>query len=320
MPKNAHKENDAAEPSGRASRASALALATRPEGAAVKGILCVLASGLIGIVQDVITKWMTGFYPPGEVIFWRSICTFVPLAFFVWRAGGLGVLRTTRPGAHAARAFFSVTSTVVWVFGLALLPMTEAFTATFTGPLFVTALAAPLLGESIGWRRWAAVGVGFAGVVVMLKPDATGVQLAILLPVASALLGAFRDIATRRLTQGENTVAILAYATAALALTGLASLPFGWKSLSPFDFALFFAAGLIMGFSQLFMIQAFRYAEAATVVPFKYATLVWATAAGFLVFGDVPDRAIVLGALLIVGSGLYIFHREAGRRCSAKVE
>jgi drug/metabolite transporter (DMT)-like permease len=198
--------------------------------------------------------------------------------------------------------------------------MTEAFAASFTGPLFVTALAAPLLGERIGWRRWAAVGVGFAGVVVMLKPDAAGVELAILLPVASALLGAFRDIATRRLTQGENTVAILAYATAAQVLVALASFPLGWQPLSLFAFALFFAAGLIMGFSQLFMIQAFRYAEAATVVPFKYATLVWATASGFLVFGDVPDRAIVLGALLIAGSGLYVFHREAGRRRRAKVE
>ncbi|MSO93784.1 MAG: DMT family transporter [Rhodospirillales bacterium] len=281
---------------------------------AIKGIACFLASGLISALQDSTIKWLAGSYPVGQVLALRGLCVLLTLGFFVWHAGGLGCLIVRQPGAQALRAVFFVASTGFFIWSLQVLPLADSIAITFTGPLFVTALAPWLLKETVNWRRWTAVLVGFAGVLVIMRPVGETIHLVALLPVASAFSGALRDIVTRRMTQGETSTAILFYSTLGAIAFGFATVPFGWQPLRLFDAGLLLASGFFSAFAQFLAIQAFRYAEAAVVIPFKYVTLVWAAIAGYLVFGDIPGPNVLAGAALVVGSGLYIFHRESKRR------
>jgi drug/metabolite transporter (DMT)-like permease len=200
-----------------------------------------------------------------------------------------------------------------FVAGLGFLPLADNIAVTLAGPLFLTALAPSLLGERVGWRRWLAVGVGFAGIVLMFRPTGEVMRWAALLPVGAALTGAFRDIVTRRISVTESSISMLFYSTVFISLAGLATLPFGWRPLAAADVGLMALSGLLLGAAQYLMIEAFRHAEAAVVAPFRYSQMVWAVLLGFVVFGDLPDRWLIAGAALVISSGLYILHREARR-------
>lgn len=300
-------------------RPSTVAVATQQD-SALKGIACFVASGAISALQDSTIKWLAGSYPVGQLLALRGLCIIATLGILIWHAGGLGCLIVRRPGAQALRAVFYVASTGFFIWSLGYMPLADSIAITFTGPLFVTALAPWLLKETVNWRRWTAVLVGFAGVIVIVKPAGGAIPLVALLPIASALAGAFRDIVTRRMTQGETSVAILFYSSLAAVAFGFATSPFGWKPLPLFDVGLLLTSGFFAACSQFLAIQAFRYAEAAAVIPFKYLTLVWAAIAGYLVFGDIPGSNVFAGATLVVASGLYIFHRETKRRREATKE
>lgn len=279
-----------------------------------KGIACMVAAGFMVSLQDAVTKWLTGGYPVGEVIFIRSLFVYLPVVLFVWREGGVRCLKTRRPGAQVLCCLFTVIATGLFVLSLSLLPLAEATAATFTGPIFVTALAFPLLGERVGRHRWSAVVIGFAGVLLMLRPTGAAVQWAILIPVCAAFSGALRDIVTRRLTIDESTIAILFYSNLAITVLALFTLPFGWRLPTAGDTALFAAAGFLLGIAYYLWIQAFRFSEVTVVMPFKYTMVIWAAALGYLVWGDLPDRFVIAGAALVVASGLYILHRETSQR------
>lgn len=276
-----------------------------------KGIACMVACGIIVCVHEAITKWLTGDYPVGEVLFYRTVFMFVPIGVLIWRAGGLATLATRRPGVHGLRAGLHAVATVCFVTGLSFLPLADAIALTFTGPLFSVALAAPMLGERVGWRRWAAVLVGFAGVVVMLRPTGDALQWVVLIPVAGALFSGVRDTFTRRITRTESSVAILFYSTLAILLYGLSTSPFGWQPVRRADLGLFALSGALIGCAQYLLIQALRFAEVAVVTPFKYIQMLWAAFLGFLVWGHVPDQFALVGGALVAGGGLYILRRES---------
>ena len=281
--------------------------------APLRGIASMVAGTAILTMNDAVLKWLAASYPVGQVMFVRGIFVFIPIAFFVWRAGGVGALRIRNFRGQATRAVLAVASTFLFVIGLSMMPLADAIAVSFAGPLFITALARPLLGEQVGWRRWCAVAVGFAGVLVMLRPAGEVIRLAALFPLAAACAGAFRDIVTRRISAQESTVAILSFSTLAVTLTGLCTLPLGWKPAALEDVGLLALAGLLLGSGHYLMIEGFRLAEAALVAPFKYSNMIWAVIVGFIVWGDIPDRWTVAGSLLVIGSGLYILHRKMRR-------
>lgn len=278
-------------------------------GAVTQGILLMTASSLVIAIQDALVKWLSA-YPIAEIVFLRALFTFVPAAYFVWRAGGLSLLKTRRARAQVARGLWMIVSMFFYIGSLRLLPLADALTLNFASPLFVTALATPFLGERVGWRRWSAVLLGFAGVAVMLRPTEAALNWAVLLGAASALCTAIRDVLTRRMTTSEHPAAILFYTNVVLALAPLPTLPFGFEPMGAFDLALVAAMGLLVGLGEYFGIQAIRLAEVAITMPFRYTAVPWAALIGFLVWGDVPDRFMVVGAALVIGSGLYILKRE----------
>jgi len=269
-----------------------------------------VGNGLLTL-SDAVTKWLTAGYPVGEIMCIRALFTLLPILLFAWHAGGLHTLRVRNVRLQSARAVCAVASGFLFVAGLVYLPLAECIAIAFSGPLFVTALAAPMLGERVGWRRWSAVCVGFVGILVMLRPAGDAIHWVAALPLLGAVTGAFRDIMTRKDRLWASPVAVLAFTMGAIGLAGLSTLPFGWRPVGGADLLLLAGAGLLVGTAQYLVIHAFYAAEASLIIPYKYLSLIWATLFGYLMWGDIPDRWVVMGALLVVGSGLYIMHRES---------
>lgn len=275
-----------------------------------RGILYSLLGGLLLTANDAVLKWLTGDYPVGQLLFFRGLFVLLLITLFVWRLGSMETIRINSFRDQIQRAGFAFTSGFLFITGITYLPLADAIAITFAGPLFITILAAPMLGESVGWRRWTAVVVGFFGVLVMLRPTTEALQLAALLPLGASLAGALRDITTRRISANETSLSILLFSTLAVIVFGLGTLPFGWAPLTLRDLGLMGLSGLFVGGAHYFLIERFRWAEASLLAPFKYLTMIWAVIFGFLIFGDLPDSWTLSGAGFLIVCGVYIAHRE----------
>ena len=276
-----------------------------------KGAWCMIVGTLLLTSQDAISKWMTTNYHAGEILFFRGIFTFIPIAILVAWAGNLSLLSTTSLTSTLTRAVLGTATSICVVLSFVNLPLATALAIIFLSPIMLTALSLPILGERVGWRQLIAVFVGFGGVLLIIQPGSGDKWLYFLIPLFTALLSTFRDIVTRKMKGGDSSVSILFYSMVVALAAGTASLPlFGaqWPSLS--DLGLFAAAGTMIGISHLLMIQALLFAPGGTVAPFKYLSLVYAAGIGYLIWGDVPNGWKIAGAALVVGAGLFILHRE----------
>ena len=275
-----------------------------------RAVLAMIAGGLLVTGNDAAMKWLAKGYPVGELLFARGMFTFVAVALLAGFFGGRASLRIRDPRFHVLRGLMVICGTFSFVTGLRYLTLADATAVVYAGPLFVTALAPVLIGEYVGWRRWAAVLVGFVGVVIIVRPGSSAMQWAAFFPLATAFTGALRDLFTRRATMTEQSNAILATSTLATVLAGLLTLPFGWKAMPPEHLAVMALSGLLLGSAHFLMIESFRYGEAGLVVPFKYLNLAFAVALGYVVWGDLPDAWTWAGSAVLVACGLYILHRE----------
>jgi drug/metabolite transporter (DMT)-like permease len=272
--------------------------------------LMVIASGLL-TVNDAMIKWLTQSYPVGQVMSLRGVFVIGIVVISAMARRRTGELRVSNWRLQLTRGALMSISTFLFVTALALMPIADAIAVAFAGPVIATALAALLLKESVGWRRWSAIAIGFTGVVVMVRPTPDLIRLVAMVPLLAALVGAFRDIVTRRMgTGGESTPAIMLVSTSFVTIAGLFTIPAGWAPLGIADIGLFLASALLVALAQGLMIESFRLGEVALVAPFKYTSLVWAVLLGLLVWGDLPDAWTWIGSALVVGSGLYIWHRE----------
>jgi drug/metabolite transporter (DMT)-like permease len=276
-----------------------------------RGIVLMLSGLLLLTLNDATAKWLTTGYPVPQVISLRGIFILIPLAIVIYWRGGFAAFRPHRIRNHALRALFFLGSTFFIITALSLMPLADAIAFTFSGPLIVAALAPFLLGERVGWRRWSAILVGFAGVVVMARPTPDAFQWAALIALCAAFSGAMRDMVTRRISAEESSDLILFTSTLAVTSAGaLAAVSFPWRMPDAVDFGLFALLGLLNGGAHYLMIEAHRWGEASLIAPFRYTALVWAFILGYLVWGDLPDVWLLSGSVLVVGSGLYILQRE----------
>lgn len=294
---------------------------TRPVGEATQrpagedrlayGVGAILFGMAAMVVMDATAKWLGAGYPIGQVVFFRNLFGLLPVLFVIWRSGGWATLRSARPGLHLVRAAAVLVAIFSFFFSLRFLSLAEATAIAFVAPLFVTGLSVPLLGERVGVRRWAAVIAGFGGVLVMLRPGAGAFQVAALLPALAALGYAVGMLVSRRLSRHDSNAAIMFHSTViAIVFSGLL-LPFGWRTPDLADFGLFALMGLVGGIGLYFMTIGYRSAPAAVIAPFEYSALLWAVALGWLVWRELPEERVWLGAAVIIASGLYILQREA---------
>jgi drug/metabolite transporter (DMT)-like permease len=301
------------------------------------GILCAVGGSLTYSVNDVAIKFLSGDYALHEVVLIRSIIGLLVMICFVLPfQGGFGGLRTRRLGTHLLRASFVVASNLFYFLGLAAMPLADAVAVFFVAPLMITALSVPMLGERVGPRRWFAVGLGLAGVIVMLRPGPTTFQYAALLPFASAFCYALMHMQTRRMGLTERAVTMAFYVQVSFivvclimgAVVGdgrfadqsdpsLAFLLRGWTWPDPGDWPIFVASGTASALGGLLIAQAYRLCEAGLVAPFEYVSMPLAIFWGVTVFGTWPDTTAWIGITLICGGGLYMLWREASQRGSS---
>lgn len=282
-----------------------------------RGIALVLLSGITFTVNDGIMKWLRVDYPVGELVCLRGLFSLLVLLALIRFMGGLRTLRVHDWRGQWLRAGLVILTTFCFLAALRYMPLADAIGIAFAGPLFSVALAAPLLGERVGWRRWSAVGVGFAGVILMVNPTGEGFQLAAIFPLVTALGGSLRDIVTRRMSVTDHSNATLAFSMLIACGIGALTLPLSaifpsqtWLAPSSSHVALFAASGVLMGIGQYCIIESLRVAQVGLVAPFKYTSYIWALLLGFMVFGDVATASSMLGALVVIGSGLFIVWRE----------
>jgi len=281
------------------------------------GILLSVANGLFIVLNDICAKLVLENLPVGQLIVLRG--GIACLMILAWMAASrqLHFLRVHNWRALAVYALCMVASTHCFLNALHLMPLGDATAITFAAPIFTTAMAAMILKEQVGWRRWTAVGVGFLGVLILLAPTGQGYAFVVaLLPLAVAVFVAVRDIASRRLSATDASLAILFYNTLAVTLSGGLAAPFepAWVLPSSLDVAYIVAAALLLGLAQYCIVEAYRLAELSLIMPSRYLSLVFAALGGFLVWRDVPTWNVALGAVIICASGLFIRHREQARR------
>lgn len=264
--------------------------------------------------SDAVSKWLTQSYPVGEIVFLRSFFNYVPVLLMIWHRRDGSTLRTRRWQWHLGRTLLFIAATYLIILSVKLLPLADAVAFLFAAPIMITAMATPLLGEPVGWRRWCAVIAGFVGVLIMTRPTADAFQIAALVPIAAAAMTAVRDIVTRRMSATESTNAILSWSALGLIIGSAPIAFFDWVTPGFHDFLLMALSGLLVGAAHFLMIESYRLAQAAIVAPFKYFAILWGVLLGYLIWGDLPDAWIVTGAALVIGSGIYILHRETARR------
>ncbi|MBP2229338.1 drug/metabolite transporter (DMT)-like permease [Azospirillum agricola] len=272
---------------------------------------CFLVTILLFAAMDTLIKFLSASYPVPQLMFVRSAVALLLVGGYTMaRGGGLAALRTRRPWGHVWRAFAGLLSMGCFFYAFKHLPLAEVYVLSFAGPLFITALSGPLLGEAVGWRRWAAVLVGFGGVVVMAQPSTGAPVVPVLVGLCAALFYALAALAVRGLSRTETAASIVIYLLmTTTVVSGVLAVPV-WIPPSATELGLMATVGALGAVAQVLMTQAFRRAPPSVVAPFEYTGMVWASLFGYLVFGDLPTVPVLAGAMVIIGSGLYILHRE----------
>ncbi|CAO3426584.1 DMT family transporter [Azospirillum endophyticum] len=289
--------------------------ATPPENVRL-GILSMLLAMVLMTMMNALAKILAETYPLGEVTFFRNLFALLPAVAMVAAAGGRSCLRTDHWQGHLWRAVVGLVSMVLLFWAYHLMPLANAVAISYSAPLFLTALSVPLLGERVGPFRWAAVVVGFVGVLIMVQPGAGMLDRGALVALIAAVCFALAMIAMRQLGRTEKPVTTVFYFTVISASLSALALPFGWTTPDGHALALMAAMGIAGGGAQYFSTRAYSLARAVVVGPFSYASLIYATILGWVVWGDVPAPHVIIGATVVIGSGLLILYRETRRAAS----
>ena len=285
-----------------------------------RGVIA-LVIGMAGYtVNDAFVKLVAQSYPVGEVIFIRGVLTTLVLGAIIAGAGLLPDMRRTTDRHVVWRAVADGVASVLYVVALAHMQMADLAAVLLLAPLLLTAMAVLFYGEIVGWRRWTAIAVGFGGTLFVVKPTPAMFDAWALIALAASFASASRDLLTRQADQTIPTLILTLAGSIAVAIGGLALVATEeWRMLPPRDLALLALAAAFLAFGSYLVALAYRGVDISVVAPFRYTLLLWAAIAGFVVFGDLPDRWAAFGAMLIVASGLYALHRDAVRRRQNRV-
>jgi S-adenosylmethionine uptake transporter len=254
---------------------------------------------------DALTKLLSQRYSVFELAVVDAVVALAVVLPILIREGGVASLKPRRPGVVILRCAFGAGSLMLCFLAFAAIPLAQGYSIAFLTPLAVTALAAPLLGEHVGWRQWLAVVIGFAAVMVILRPDFNGVGIGQFYMLASAALFALSMLVLRRIAKTETSGALLLVYFAMLFLIALPVAIAHWSMPSAADLGLMVLLGAGSGIGNLLLIVAFRYAAAALVSSFMYSQLIWGTIFGAILFNDLPDLITIGGAAIIMLCGIY---------------
>lgn len=284
----------------------------------MRGALFMAVSMAGFTINDAITKTASEAMNMGQVMFVRGVFATLFIGAVAWYRDALAIPRVALQPHVIVRVLGEVGGTVAFLVALAHLPLANVSAVLQALPLAVTMGAALVFDEPVGWRRWLAISAGFLGVLVIVRPGFEGFNVYALSALLCVAFCTVRDLATKRIPTEIPTLLVSTATAGAVAAIGLVLIPVmgGWSPLRATETGLLAGAALLLVFGYQFIILAMRTGDISFIAPFRYTALLWALALGFLVFGDVPDSAMIVGASLVVGSGLYALYRErvVGRR------
>ena len=276
----------------------------------LRGILCMLGGALSLTINDAMAKYLTQSYPVGQVMALRGLSIILLLITFLFFMNNLQALKIFSWRGHLLRAGAMTGSTFFFITGLSLLPITDAIAIAFVAPILTTILGVIILREAVSWKRWTAIFVGFFGVIIILQPTSDAFKIAAIAPMGAAAFGAARDVITRAISGFENSLSILFTSMLMITIAGFLTYPLGWSAVKPSHIWIFITSSLLVGLAQYLMIEAFRLGEVALISPFKYSSLLWATLIGLVIWNDLPSKHVVLGAFILILSGIYLLRNE----------
>jgi drug/metabolite transporter (DMT)-like permease len=271
-----------------------------------------LVAVLLFATLDALVKAAAPRFSVVQIVFFRSLFAFLPLMIAIWWTGGPAVLRTRHPLYHAARGTLGLVAMGCFYTALGRMPLADVVAISFSGPLFIALLAGPMLGERVGLGRWLAITVGFAGVLLVLRPGTAVFSATSLLPLLGALAYSSIMVLVRRAGTREHAVATAVFFTLFTTAASATVLPWSWQSpLGLADWSLLIAIGVVGGCGNLCLTQAFRGAPVALLAPLEYTALLWGLLFGYAFWGERPDALMLVGAATIALSGLAVLPRPA---------
>lgn len=291
-----------------------------PASSPLRGIALKVTSVVAFVAMASLIK-AAGKLPAGEIVFFRSFFAAITiLVFMAFRGEALTGFATRHPWSHIARGLVGVCSMGLGFFALSRLPLPEAVALNYAQPLLVLVFSVIFLGETIRIHRWSAVALGLVGVAIISWPKLTLLQapggldneelLGVLAALTAAAISAVAVLLVRRLVQIERTQTIVLWFSMTASAVGLLTIPFGWERLSTQQALFLVGAGFCGGIGQILMTQAYRYAEASTMAPFEYTSMLLAIGVGFLAFSELPTLHTLVGGAIVIGAGIFIVWRE----------
>ena len=267
--------------------------------------------------MDAAAKWLTAGFSVVEIaVLSRLVSPFLALAV-AQHQGGLKTLKTRHVGWHLFRAAANGATLLTFFGALIFLPLADTVAITFVSPLIMCALAVPILKEHVGPRRWIAIVVGFAGVLVITQPSGAGFGWGAVLALAAAFGDALGINITRRMSSTESSHSMLFWSSVFLLVGFGAVLPFYWTAPSGHDWLVIAILALSGSVAQFSLAQAFRYGEVSLLAPLEYGALIWAVIFGFVFWNELPTLTVVGGVAIIIASSAYVAHREAREKGAA---
>ena len=281
------------------------------------GIGLMLLAIFMYVSNDVMGKWLVSTYSVGQVLLIRSIAGLLLLSPSLWREGWKPLLSPPDWRMNLVRTLLTTAEVACFYWSVGYLPLADLVTFYMATPIFVTALAWPLLGERIDAPRAIAVLIGFGGVILAMRPSSASFSLPALVAILGCFLFALIMIITRHLRGTKGLVLVSWQATGAL-MFGLCTAPLHWVQPTQRDFILLALLGIVSTIAHVSVNKALKLAPASVVMPYQYSQIIWAVMLGYLVFGDWPDQTMLLGSGIIVMAGLFIFFREQTQAAKVK--
>ena len=276
-----------------------------------RGIILMIIATVLFASASAASKWLVAIYPVGEVLFLRSLSSFLACAVVMLPVTGLSVFVTRRPLDHLARGLSQSISQAALLLAFSLMPLAGAVAINFSAPLFAALVSIVWLKERAGYVRGTALVVGFLGVLIVTNPGANSLTLGALFALVNAVMYGTVTVAVRGMTRTESANTLVIWQLAVLTFFHSFLLAFGCRWPSALDAVMLFGTGFVNALGQWFWTKALHLAPAAAVTPFYYLMLVWALLIGFVVWGEVPTASLLVGSSIVVATGLFLFLREA---------
>ncbi len=273
------------------------------------GFLYMFLSVCAFSLMDLIVKW-TADYPLGQVLFFRGFFGIVFYFFIIPKDRRKNFYYTKRFRLHFFRCFSGIIALIAIFIALRNLPLATVVSISFAAPIFTTIFSIFLLNEKVGIYRWAAVIIGFVGIIIITEPGLESMNIYYMFPIIFCLGLSYVAIAIRKLSSTEPVWLISLNFSFAITLAGLITIPYGWKLPDSIDFLILALVGLFGGIANLWLSQSYKFSEVSLVTPLKYLGLIFAILFGYLIWGEVPSFKSLIGAILVIASSIIIFRRE----------